>query len=82
MPTIFREDGFKVIMYPNDHEPMHVHVEKAGSMIKIDALALKLMSVKGKVSNKDVNKAVKIVAENRALIAEKWRELRGKDERY
>jgi hypothetical protein len=26
MPTIFRFDGFRVVIYPNDHSPAHVHV--------------------------------------------------------
>jgi hypothetical protein len=28
MPTIDRIDGALVIIYPNDHNPAHVHVEK------------------------------------------------------
>ncbi len=26
MPTIFRLDGFRVVIYTNDHSPAHVHV--------------------------------------------------------
>jgi hypothetical protein len=26
MPTILRFDGLKVVIYPNDHPPEHVHV--------------------------------------------------------
>jgi hypothetical protein len=26
MPTIFRFDGLRVVIYPNDHRPAHVHV--------------------------------------------------------
>jgi hypothetical protein len=26
MPTILRLDGFRVVIYPNDHSPAHVHV--------------------------------------------------------
>jgi len=26
MPTILRIDGFRVVIYPNDHSPEHVHV--------------------------------------------------------
>lgn len=25
MPTVFRHDGFRVVIYPNDHGPAHVH---------------------------------------------------------
>jgi hypothetical protein len=30
MPTILRLDGLRVVIYPNDHLPEHVHVIGAG----------------------------------------------------
>lgn len=30
MPTVFRLDGLRVVIYPNDHRPAHVHVIGAG----------------------------------------------------
>ena len=29
MPTIYRQDGFEVMIYTNDHRPAHVHIFKA-----------------------------------------------------
>ncbi len=29
MPTVHRFDGLRVVIYPNDHRPAHVHVEGA-----------------------------------------------------
>jgi hypothetical protein len=29
MPTIRRFDGLRVVVYPNDHRPAHVHVKGA-----------------------------------------------------
>jgi hypothetical protein len=26
MPTVLRVDGLRVVVYPNDHRPAHVHV--------------------------------------------------------
>jgi Domain of unknown function (DUF4160) len=26
MPTVFRFDGLRVVIYPNDHRPAHAHV--------------------------------------------------------
>lgn len=26
MPTVHRFDGLRVVIYPNDHRPAHVHV--------------------------------------------------------
>ncbi len=78
MPTVARQNGFRVVMYPDDHEPIHVHVKKADGEIKVNALTLELILVKGKVSDRDIRKAVEIVAENQQLINQKWGELRGK----
>ena len=30
MPTVLRVDGLRVVIYPNDHRPAHVHVLGAG----------------------------------------------------
>jgi len=31
MPTALRIDGLRVVLYPNDHRPPHVHVLGAGT---------------------------------------------------
>jgi hypothetical protein len=31
MPTIWRIDALRVVIYPNDHRPEHVHVIGAGA---------------------------------------------------
>jgi hypothetical protein len=30
MPTVFKVDGLRVAVYPNDHRPAHVHVIGGG----------------------------------------------------
>ena len=30
MPTVLRFDGLRVVVYPNDHRPAHVHVTGEG----------------------------------------------------
>lgn len=30
MPTVFRIDGLRVVIYPDDHPPAHVHVYGGG----------------------------------------------------
>ncbi|NNC30697.1 DUF4160 domain-containing protein [Longimicrobium terrae] len=32
MPVVLREDGWKFVIYPNDHPPPHVHVRRAGGI--------------------------------------------------
>ena len=31
MPTVLRFEGLRVVIYPNDHRPAHVHVIGAGT---------------------------------------------------
>ncbi|WP_287760193.1 DUF4160 domain-containing protein, partial [Acidiphilium sp.] len=35
MPTILRIGGLRVVIYPNDHRPAHVHVIGAGEAVFI-----------------------------------------------
>jgi hypothetical protein len=30
MPVVLRFDGLRVIVYPNDHRPAHVHIKSGG----------------------------------------------------
>jgi Domain of unknown function (DUF4160) len=78
MPTIIREDGFRVVIYPNDHIPAHVHVLKGGGEVRIDlgsikgSIAPSLMSVSGKISDKDVAKALRLVDKNQSELLDEW----------
>jgi len=35
MGTIVNEDGFRIIIYSNEHIPPHVHIYKSGTEAKI-----------------------------------------------
>ena len=81
MPTIIRQDGFRIVIYPNDHVPAHVHVLKGDGEVRIDLgsieplLSPSLMSVTGKISDKDVAKALSLVREHQIELLEKWSEI-------
>jgi len=55
MPTVLRKNGFRVVIYPNDHLPSHVHVLKRDGEVRIDLgdeeTAPKLLSVSGKIGD-------------------------------
>jgi hypothetical protein len=36
MPTVWRTGAFRVVIYPNDHRPAHVHVLGSGSEAILD----------------------------------------------
>lgn len=36
MAEIFRLNGFKVVIFSDDHDPPHVHIRKGNFEVKID----------------------------------------------
>lgn len=57
MPTLIREQGFEVRIYTLDHPPPHVHVEKAGAIVKIDLSTRRATEIVGRISDRDVKRA-------------------------
>jgi hypothetical protein len=81
MPTILRKNGLRVVIYPNDHLPSHVHVIKGDGEVRInlgdEKTAPDLLSIIGKISDKNVAKALYLVKDNQFELLTKWREIRG-----
>ena len=76
MPTIFRQDGFRVMIFPNDHLPPHVHVFKGGAEVRIEMADEPIvLSVEGEIGNKDLVKALNLVVDRQCEFLEKWREI-------
>jgi hypothetical protein len=83
MPTIIRQEGFRIVIYPNDHLPAHVHVVKGDGEVRIklgkkeSLTPPSLMTVMGKISDKDVAKALFLVTEYQSQLLAKWSEIHG-----
>ncbi len=75
MPTIVKQDGFRIVIWPNDHLPPHVHVFKRDAEVKIVLLKPRVFNVEGKISNKELEKALNLVIENQVELLKKWREI-------
>lgn len=75
MPTIIRQDGFRIVIFPNDHIPPQVHVFKSGAEVKIELVEPKVFNVEGKISNKDLAKALSLVIEHQVELLKKWKEI-------
>ncbi|MBD1843263.1 DUF4160 domain-containing protein [Cyanobacteria bacterium FACHB-63] len=79
MPTIIREDGFRVVIYLDDHLPSHVHVINAESEVKInlgnDTELPTVIEYRGKRSV--AIKALKLVISYRSELLEAWRDIHG-----
>ena len=42
MPTILRINGYRFFFFSNEHEPIHVHIEKGDKYAKSDVVSLKI----------------------------------------
>jgi DNA-binding FadR family transcriptional regulator len=75
VPTVLREAGFEVRIYTFDHPPPHVHVQKAGAVLKIDVATAQVVRIVGAISDRDVRRAEQIVRKHAAVLKEAWRTL-------
>ena len=78
MPTLIREGGFEVRIYTLDHPPPHVHVAKAGAIVKIDLSSHHAIEIVGAISDRDVKRAERLVARNAELLRQEWEKLHGR----
>jgi hypothetical protein len=72
MPTLLLQDGFKFFFYANEHEPQHIHVERAGEFAKIELATLRV--VNNYMKQKNLKKALLIVADNQKHFMRAWNE--------
>jgi hypothetical protein len=79
MPTVIREDGFEVRIYTFDHPPPHVHVAKAGAILRIDLATHIVTEIVGRISDKDVKRAERLVAKHATRLKEEWTKIHGND---
>ena len=75
MPTLIREEGFEVRIYTLDHPPPHVHVAKAGALVKIDLSTHHAIEIVGAISDRDVKRAERLVARNTQFLKLEWEKL-------
>lgn len=70
-PLILRKDGYRVIIYFNDHEPAHVHVKKDRNEARVQLNPVEMMNNHG-FKPKEIKKITKIVKDNQSLLLDKW----------
>lgn len=80
MPTILRLGNLRIVIFPNDHRPAHVHVvSPAGeAKIRIGTLSRKpsLLQNDG-LSKKELSVALEIVDLEWKLLRQRWRDIHG-----
>lgn len=76
MITVLRSTGLRFVIYTDDHAPAHLHVYGDGEA-RIDIVALSVLSNRG-MSQRDLARALTIVAEHRAVFLERWQDIHGR----
>lgn len=82
MPTVLRLDGLRVVIYPNDHRPAHVHVIGRGS-----EAVFKLNCEDGPVELREnygfrrpeIAKIIGVLAGRLGNLCRAWKEIHGID---
>lgn len=79
MPTVLRQDGFRVVIYFDDHLPSHVHVLSADSEVKIslgnETTQPEIIEYRGKRGI--AVKALELVIAHQNELLDAWRDIHG-----
>lgn len=73
VPTVLRINGYRFFFFSDEHLPQHIHIEKAGSYVRIELATLKVTD-SYKISSKEINKLIKLVEENKETLKGAWNE--------
>ena len=73
MPTVIVIKGYRFFFYSNDHDPIHIHVEKDAKTAKVNLLPIEFVRSKG-FNASELRKIRIMVEENVELFIEKWNE--------
>lgn len=80
MATVLRERGYRVVIYPNDHRPAHVHVIKAESEAVFDLHCPDgppALRENYGFSRQDLRRIEMILAGQQRYLCERWRAIHG-----
>ena len=76
MPTVLRIDGLRVVIYPNDHPPAHVHVLGPGWVVVINLTAPEVRETIG-CDEREARRVLRLVASHREALMDAWRRFHG-----
>ena len=76
MVTILKADGFRFIIFINDHEPAHVHVFGDGEA-KINLVGTPELVWAMKMSKANIRRALRLTQARQNLFLTRWRDILG-----
>lgn len=83
MPRVLVIGGFVIYIFPNDHEPMHVHVYEGSATGPVAIVNLLDLSLRfSRMKTASTRKALTAVSENRVFLISEWVRIDPKPERW
>lgn len=76
MPTVLRSDGLRIVIYPNDHPPAHVHVIGPGWVAVVNLQGPEVREAIG-CSEPEARRALRLVSERQSALLEAWKRYHG-----
>jgi hypothetical protein len=73
VPTVLKIDGFRFFFFSDEHEPSHIHIEKADCYARIEIMTLKVTDGY-QCKGKDLKKILSLVKENQSMLQGAWNE--------
>jgi len=76
LPTILRIDGWRIVVYPNDHPPAHVHVIGPGWVVVVNLLGPEVREAIG-CAEPDARRVLRLVDQHQGALMEAWQRYHG-----
>jgi len=73
-PRVFTEHGYRVVIYPNDHSPAHVHVIHADGKARVKLDPVELVNSWG-FNTREIGDILDMIEDHQAELLAKWDEL-------
>jgi len=77
MPTVLRLNGFRMVIYTADHDPMHVHAIHSNGEAVIGISSAPRVIRSGGLTDKELKIACTIVKDHAEMLASAWEDIHG-----
>lgn len=76
MPTVLRIGGLRIVVYPNDHPPAHVHVLGPGWVVVVNLLGLEVREAIG-CDERRAKRVLRLITARQEALLDAWRQFHG-----
>jgi hypothetical protein len=73
LPTILKIDGYRFFFFSDEHNPQHIHIEKADAYARVELDTLEVTD-RYNLNSKELKKLLKLVSQNKSKLQGAWNE--------